>query len=162
MAYTVSVRLHRGAINTFLYAPGGPITRNVRKLGYDVRRVAQRRAPKDTGKLASSITVTTGSAPGMVYAEIGSNLPYALWRHEGTGIYGSGRPIRPVRARALRFKPGRRGGSAANRRAYADRGFVYRYSVKGTPGEPFLVHALTDVMGRYARIRGFRTGRRRR
>ena len=162
MAYTVTVKLHRSAINAFLYSPGGPITRNVRKLGHDVRRVAQRRVPKDTGKLASSITVTTGASMGLVYAEIGSNLPYALWRHEGTGIYGSGRPIRPKRARALRFKPGRRGGSAGNRRAYADRGYVYRYSVKGTVGEPYLVHALTDVMGRHARIRGFQTGRRRR
>jgi hypothetical protein len=161
MAYSVDVRLNHSEIATFLYTPAGPIVPATRRLGQRVQRVAIRRAPKDTGRLASSITVVVGSAPGFVYADIGSKVPYALWRHEGTGIYGSGRPIRPRTASRLRFKPGKtpRPQTDGYRPARADRrGYVYARQVRGTPGVPYLVSALTDVMGGAARIRSF--GRR--
>lgn len=157
MAYTVTTRLNRPAISQFLYTDAGPITRGARRLGQKVQREAKFLAPKDSGRLASSIGVVVGVAPGFVYAEIGSRLHYALWRHEGTGIYGTGRPIRPVRAKFMRFQPRRAAGRVAN----PNRGFVYARTVKGTPGKPYLVSALTHVMGAHARIRAFQ-GRSRR
>lgn len=152
MAYIVTTRLNRGEISQFLYTDAGPIVRGARKLGNDVQREAKFLAPKDTGRLASSIGVVVGVAPGFVYAEIGSRLRYALWRHEGTGVYGTGRPIRPVRATYLRFQPRRAAGRIADPR----RGYVYARSVRGTPGKPYLVGALTAVMGAHARIRTIR------
>lgn len=157
MAYTVTTRLNRPEIAQFLYTDAGPVTRGARKLGQKVQREATFLAPKDTGRLASSITVVVGSAPGFVYAEVGSRLFYALWRHEGTGIYGAGRPIRPRSAKFMRFQPRR----AAGRTANPLRPYVYARQVKGTPGKPYLVSALVGVMGAHARIRSFQ-GRSRR
>jgi hypothetical protein len=157
MAVIVTTHLNRAEIATFLYTPAGPIVRGARKLGKDVQREAKFLAPKDTGRLAASIGLVVGSAPGFVYAEIGSKVHYALWRHEGTGIYGTGRPIRPVRAKYLRFQPRRAAGRVADQR----RGYVYARSVRGTPGKPYLVGALTAVMGAHARIRTFSGGARR-
>lgn len=164
MAYTVTVDLHRANISAFLYTRAGPMVRAVGRWGRDVQRVARRRVDSDTGRLAASIRVETNSAPGFVYADIGSALRYAIWHHEGTGIYGSGRPIRPTRARVMRFKPGktprRTTLSGAPRRD--TRGVVYARKVKGQPPNPYLVSALNDVMGPVARIRSFQGRARRR
>lgn len=165
MAVTVTVDLNHAEIAAFLYSPGGPMARAVRRWGERVERAAVSLVPKDTGRLASSIEVSTGvtftgSTQGP-YADIGSKLDYAIWRHEGVGIYGSGRPIRPVRARRLRFKPGRRGGSPQDQARRARSGYVYARQVKGYPGVPYLVTALWTVMGPIARIRSFQ-GRQRR
>lgn len=159
MSFTVDVDLNRAAIDVFLYTPAGPIVRNVRTLGQRVQRSAIRRAPRDTGRLASSITVTVGSAPGFVFADIGSRVPYALAQHEGAGIFGRGRRIVPVRARVLRFKPSKRGATAEERERHAAEPFIYRPSVRGYPGTPYLTDALTEVMGSAARIRRLRTRR---
>lgn len=54
---------------------------------------------------------------------------YALYVHEGTGIYGpKGKRIRPVRAKALMFM--------------IDGQPVFRKSVKGMKGRPFLKQAM--------------------
>lgn len=165
MAYTVDVKLKHAEIAAFLYGPGSPVVRSVRGYGRQVQAVAMRRAPKDTGQLTTSIRVETGVAPGFVYADIGSPLHYAIWVHEGTGIYGPGRPIRPKRARAMRFKPGKTPPSRYLSGAPRSdpRNFVFAKQVKGQPGVPYLTSALTDVMSRVprARIRMFK-GRGRR
>lgn len=134
MAYTVDVDLNRGEIHALM-------VNRARLIGNKVQRVAQRRAPKATGALAGSIFTIVGSAPGFAFAEIGSLLDYAIWQHEGTGIYGpTGRPITPKRAKVMRFKPQRGIGPTKS-------GFVYARSVKGIPPTPFLVRALVDVVG---------------
>lgn len=165
MAYTVTVDLNRTEISAFLYTRAGPIVRNVTTLGQRVQRVAMRRVDHDTGKLAASIRVEVGSRPGFVYADIGSDLEYAIWHHEGTGIYGKrGRMIRPRSARFMRFKPGKtpRPTTSGYRPARPDtRGIVYARQVRGQPPNRYLTSALNDVMGPVARIRSFQ-GRARR
>jgi len=151
MAYTVTTHLNRPEIAQFLYTDAGPITRGARRLGQKVQREAKFLAPKDTGRLASSISVLVGVAPGIVYAEIGSRLNYAIWRHEGTGIYGPGRPIRPTHAKYLKFQPRRAPGRVAN----PNRAYIYARSVRGAPGKPYLTSALMAVVGAHARIRAF-------
>lgn len=96
---------------------------------------ARRRAPVDRGQLRGSIAVQFTTAPdGSPVARIGSNLPYAILVHEGTGIYGpTGRPIVPVRGRYLVFTP--RGAKRP----------VFATSVKGMRGRPFLRDALDDA-----------------
>lgn len=95
-----------------------------------VLNAARRAAPVDTGRLRASIAVSfTKSAQGPV-ARIGSNLPYAVFIHEGTGVYGPrGTPIRPTRARFLSWQP--RGGQR-----------VYAREVRGVRPRPFLADAL--------------------
>ncbi len=162
MSYTTSVELNRPEIYALL-------GNHVRRIGQRVQNVARRRAPKNTGKMAATITVVVGSAPGFVFADIGSFLSYAIWQHEGTGIYAGRGFIRPKRARFMKFKPGRpvgplQGGGKFTRGASAP-GYVYARKVRGIPPSPFLTSALSDVCGGFARIRFFgrsRGGARRR
>lgn len=65
---------------------------------------------------------------GGVWYEVGSDLEYAIFQHEGTQG-----PIVPRRAKVLRFQPG--GASA----------YVFRPRVRGVTGEPFLTDALRSL-----------------
>ncbi len=99
-----------------------------------VLNAARRLAPVDRGQLRASLHVEFTNGPAGPIARIGSNLPYALYVHEGTGVFGPrGAPIRPVRGRYLVFTP-----RGANRPVFAR-------SVKGMPGRPFLLQALNDA-----------------
>lgn len=148
MVVEVEVDLHRPAIYALLQ-------NRVSRIGDKVRNVARRRVPSDTYRLARSLHVIVGSAPGFVWADIGTNVYYGLWRHEGTGIYGRGTPIVPVRAKVLRFRPGKRGASFREKARHHASPFVYRNSVRGTPGSPFLTSALRDVVGSAGTVRSF-------
>jgi hypothetical protein len=159
MAVVVTVTLNQPEIYALL-------TDRIRRIGNKVQNVARRRAPKDTGALAVSLHTVVGAAPGFVFADIGSNLDYALWQHQGTGIYAGRGYIWPKRATMMRFKPGRqvgpvRGSGRFSRGRRNASGYVYARKVKGTPPNPFLVSALYSVVGGSGRIRSFsRRGRR--
>lgn len=59
----------------------------------------------NTGRMAEDINVTrlgTGSAMVAAY-QVSADTPYAVYQEEGRG------PVRPVRAKALRFSPKRSG-----------------------------------------------------
>jgi phage gpG-like protein len=91
------------------WAPNAPITIEIK---------GSSRPGIDTGKLRNSITADEATP---VSIRVGTNLNYARWFQEGTGIYGPrGEPIRPVRAKALAF------------------GGHFFKSVKGQPPRPFL------------------------
>jgi hypothetical protein len=100
----------------------------------EVANAARRRCPVDNGQLRASIrsqVITHGSE---TIGEVYSDLEYAAYVHEGTGIYGpSGRPIRPVRARVLSWQ--QRGV-----------GRVYAREVRGQRPQPFLANALAEVV----------------
>jgi hypothetical protein len=124
------------------------------RIGRQIANRAKEYCPVDEGRLRSSIThLVTVNPGGGVTVRVGSPLAYARWRHEGTGIYGPHRsPIVPVTAQALKFRPsGRVLGPmpAGARRPSANRRgpFIFRKSVKGSPGSPFLTQALEDVFG---------------
>lgn len=154
MPYTVSVELHHAEIRALLM-------NRARRIGNRVQNVARRRAPKDTGRLAASISVVVGAAPGFVYATIGTRLDYGMWTHEGTGIYGPRR--RRITAKGggfMRFQPGRsigpvRGSGSFGRGPSRPNALVYARSVKGQPGTHYLVNALVSVVGSGGRIRRF-------
>jgi phage gpG-like protein len=99
-----------------------------------VLNAARRLAPVDRGQLRASLTVEYANGPGGPIARIGSNLPYAIFVHEGTGLFGPrGMPITPKRGRFLVFTP--RGASKP----------VFARSVRGMPGRPFLLQALKEA-----------------
>lgn len=109
-------------------------------IGQGVRRAAGRvrdRAKQnittsgrvDTGKLRNSIRSEAKSAtPGRIFYEVGSDLHYAIYQHEGTQG-----PIYPKRARVLRFSP--KGSSS----------FIFRPSVSGIEGVHYLTKALATL-----------------
>lgn len=145
------VELHRQNISSVMATAAG---RWGERVGRQIANAAKARCPVDDGRLRSSIThLVTARPGGGVIVQVGSPLAYARWRHEGTGIYGPHRtPIVPVTAKALKFKgsgrvigplrPGQSRPSKSNRG-----GFIFRTSVKGSPGSPFLADALEEVFG---------------
>lgn len=52
------------------------------EVGIDAEKIAAENAPVDTGRLSASITHALDPAEPAVY--IGTNVPYALYVHEGT------------------------------------------------------------------------------
>lgn len=82
----------------------------------------------DTGAMRNSIVGRRlRQGRGGVWYEVGSDLTYTLYQHEGT----TG-PIVPRRATVLRFQS--KGGS-----------FVFPKQVRGVTGEPFLTDALQSL-----------------
>lgn len=148
-----SHRLDLGAIRVLLTSPERGVAQNLLLRGLLVETAAKRNlagvgGPKriDTGRLRASITTQlvrdVGGGPAVV---IGTNVKYALYVHEGTGIYGpKGKPIRPRQAKALRFKLPR-GTLVKQTRKKGKKGrgnWIYAKEVKGIPPNHFLTNAL--------------------
>jgi hypothetical protein len=62
---------------------------------------------------------------------VATSIKYAKWVNDGTGIYGSGKPITPKRAKYLRFEIGGR--------------VIYAKSVKGQKGQKYVEKTLTQT-----------------
>lgn len=124
------------ALEHLLRSPQKGVYKDMFKRALKVQAAARRNlnsSPRriDTGALRASIYVKPISVGGYPGFRIGTPLKYARFVHDGTGVYGpKGRPIRPVRAKHLRFKPK---GSAR---------YVYAKEVKGMRPNPFLKNAL--------------------
>lgn len=94
-----NVVLDAPAVDRLLQGPDGPVARAVFDAATRVQLAARAQVGKDTRDLERSIVKRPFTAPGgEVGVAVGSSLPYALVHHEGHG------PIRPVRARVLRFQ----------------------------------------------------------
>lgn len=79
---------------------------------------------------------------------IGSNLPYAIWVHEGTGIYAGKGYITPKRSTLLRWPNKNNSGSGSRRYSGGATGkYVFAKRVKGVRGRPFLRDALPAAAG---------------
>ena len=97
-----------------------------------ISRGGEMRAEK-TGNLKHSIGTTVTRRGGNERVIVYAARKYAEFVHKGTGIYGPlKRPIRPVRAKALRFKIGGE--------------VMFRRSVKGMRPRPFLTRAVQKII----------------
>jgi hypothetical protein len=147
---TASVRwqINRAALTPRALGQVEGLTSGIRRRCDRVRNQAVRNCPADTGLLRSSLTVEVTVTDAGPVGRIGTNLPYGRYVHDGTGVFGpKGRPIRPVRARFLRWPVtnnayretgGRRrykGGSTAR--------YAFAKQVRGVKGRPFLRDALS-------------------
>ena len=145
--FSFSTQLHPEAIAQLTSSPNGAVAKALLRRGLLVETAAKRNldgnanAPKrvDTGRLRSSIATTLSIEDGKPVVSVGTNVFYARFVHDGTGIYGPRhRIITPVRRRVMRFKPkvllpGRRRGRG---------GFVYTRRVIGMRPNHFLRDAL--------------------
>lgn len=151
------VEINRAQMQATLATAGGQWGN---RTGRQIVNVAKRLCPVDEGRLRSSINYVVTITPNRVIVNVGSPLEYAIYRHNGTGIYGPKRtPIRPVSAKALKFETPKGAGPmrpGQRRPAKGRRGYVYARSVRGIQGSPFLSDALTEVMGRQNITRPFR------
>ena len=138
-----SQRLDPTAIAKLLTTPQGGVARDMLRRGLLVETQAKRNiggvgGPRrvDTGRLRASISTQLLMRNGVPAVVVGTNVFYALWVHNGTGVYGPAhRLIRPKRARRLKFKP-----SGQNT-------YVYARFVVGMKPNPFLRNALPAARG---------------
>ena len=63
-------------------AIGRAVILGLEEIGIDAERIAAENAPVDTGRLSASITHVLDPEEPAVY--VGTNVPYALYVHEGT------------------------------------------------------------------------------
>lgn len=138
------VILNTQEINKLLQSPSGAVAQDLLIRGNRVKNAAQRLCPVDQGRLRASISTELAFDEGELVVRVGTNVDYAIYVHNGTGIYGpEKRPIVPVRAKALRWA--QRNNSGRGRRRYRNGstdGYVYSKRSKGTRGRPFLTKAL--------------------
>lgn len=153
MSYRTTVTLHDAQIEALF---SGPIRRAVERVVNEGHRLSRAAIPRDTGQLARTLqkgVERRGAPDGDLFGWWGSAEKYALWVHNGTGIFGpTGTPIRPKRAKFLVFVPsgknvGARQLGDPRRRAKSRRtGAVFARSVVGQPRTPFLVEPFRIVM----------------
>jgi hypothetical protein len=158
MPIGVTITLNRDQVQALLHSPGGPIVADLYRRGNNVRNQALANMRSmgignkvGHGQLAGSIVVEPIMRGDLPAVRIGSRLPYAIFVHEGTGIYGPrGTVIRARNGGVLRWPTinqgaGYSGGRYQGRRRYkggAQHGYTFARFVRGVPGRPFLVEAL--------------------
>jgi hypothetical protein len=138
-----SQRLDTAAIRVLLTSPRRGVVQDLLRRGLLVETQAKRNlggigGPKriDTGRLRASIATQLVTRDGEPAVIVGTNVFYARYVHDGTGVWGPRhRLIRPVRRKRLRFKP--KGSSR----------FVYARFVVGMRPNAFLKNALPAARG---------------
>jgi hypothetical protein len=145
-ATRIVVTVDQTAVREYVTSPSGPVYRFVEEKAKAVQQSAKRYCPSASGALRNSIDIQMLISAMTVYALVGSRLGYAIYVHEGTGIYGPRHAmIFPVKGKFLVFTPS--GGSAgswgqAGSGSGGAGGTVFARSVKGIPSTPFLYQAM--------------------
>jgi hypothetical protein len=134
-------KINTAQVNYILKSADGPVARDLLKRGIRVQSRARRNlggatgsGPRriDTGLLRSSIHTNLMTSGSQLVMRVGSGQYYALWVHDGTGIYGPrARKIKPRTAKYLVFRWKKMGNKK-----------VFFKSVKGMPPNPYLKNAL--------------------
>jgi len=127
---------------SLLRSPSGGVMIDLQRRANRILNAARSTVPVDQGHLRASLhsePITIDGNPGY---RIGSPLEYAIYVHEGTGIYGKGAPIKP-RGRYLVW-PAKNNSGQGNRRYSGGKTskFIFAKEVRGSPGRPFLKDAL--------------------
>lgn len=124
------------ALHVLLTSPDGAVAKDLFRRGVKVQNKAKKNLQRDprrvnTGNLRSRIHVQLITIGGVPVVRVGTNVFYAVFVHDGTGIYGpKGVPIRPRVAKVLSWKT--RGGRR-----------VFARQVKGMKPNPFLKNAVS-------------------
>lgn len=150
MPARITVTVDQQAVKTFLTSPSGPVYQFVDTKAKAVSATARNLCPPGNGTLSGSIGYTMYVAGSMVYAQVGSRLPYAVYVHEGTGIYGPKHTyITPVHGKYLVFTPGGTSMGVAGEASGSTGstgGTVFAKKVKGIPASLFLYRAMLQEL----------------
>ena len=134
------------AVQQLLTGTNGAVYRDMLRRGLLVETKAKTNLQSDpsrvdTGRLRGSIRARMITLDGVPTARVGTNVEYALFVHDGTGIYGPrGQYIVPVNKSVLRWKTKGMGKSSAN-------GYTYAKKSSGMRPNPFLKNALSAAAG---------------
>lgn len=144
-------RLDRTAIQRLLTSPEGGVAKDMFRRGLRVETKAKQLLgsdPKrvDTGRLRASINTQAYTVNGKPVVAVGTDVEYATYVHEGTGLYGPrAQYIVPVNKQVLRWKT--RGRGQAARRKAGTGGYTFAMRSAGMRPNPFLKNALSAARG---------------
>lgn len=134
----VEITINDAEVDRLLRSADGDVYKAVERVVLATRNLAVSMAPVDDGPLRASLRTRMQATSREVKGWVYSNLEYALYVHEGTGIYGPrGQPIRPKRGQYLVFE-------ARNART-TPRGrgnLVFAREVRGQRPQRYLLNAL--------------------
>lgn len=129
-------KLDKQQLAVLLRSPQGVVAKNMLARGVRVASQAKKnleRPPRrvNHGVLRASISAQLVMVNNLPAVRVGSNVKYAIYVHDGTGLYGpKATPIKPLRAKALAF-------NVKNKSKK-----VFAKSVKGMKPNPFLRDAI--------------------
>ena len=140
-------RVNPQGMAKLLQSPQGLVWRDIHRRANNVLNLARVKCPVDQGKLRQSLAVEMRSVNGQPVGRVGTNVEYALYVHEGTGLYGERkRMIVPVNRKALRWATVNNSGRGRRRyKAGATGAYTFSKYSRGFPGRPFLRDALNQV-----------------
>lgn len=131
MTVNIKINIKKAKIKKMFSDPKGPLARGMLKKAKQVERRAKRLVPVNHGLLRASITARVVYRGSLPIGQVGTKVKYAIYVHEGTGIYGPrGTPITPKKSPFLVFKP------------KGSKNYIRVKSVKGMKATPFLRDAL--------------------
>jgi|SRR5689334_5422776 len=111
MSAFVTHKLDASALRQLLTGRQGAVARDMLRRGMKVESAAKKNlagSPSriNTGRLRASITTELVMlSTGVPAARVGTNVSYAIYVHNGTGIFGPrGQMIVPVNRRVLRWR----------------------------------------------------------
>lgn len=134
--------IDQAALNRVIRSPDGPVARDMLRRGKRVEGVARRSVRVDTGRLRSSIHTELRVISAVPVARVGTDVSYARFVHDGTGLYGPRRKmITPKKGRYMVFTV-RGGGSGGRITTGAGGRVVFARQVRGQTPNPFLTIAL--------------------
>jgi len=90
------VVLHNPALNRLLVSPSGQVSAHMVRQGILVANRAKALCPVDTGRLRSSIAVTTDPTSSGLVVSVGSNVEYAGYVENGTSRMRARPYLRPA------------------------------------------------------------------
>lgn len=124
--FQFDIEIDEEALQQFLERGIAAVAKATELTAIDLWGNIRAEAPVDEGRLAGSFTLDQVSDEEW---RIATDVLYALFVHEGTGIYGpTGMPITPVSASVLVFQ--------------GDAGMVFAKSVSGSPPNPYVDRAM--------------------
>lgn len=136
---TITHKLNYAAMQALLTSPDGGVIKDLLRRGLKVESQAKRNLgsnPKrvNTGRLRSDVKTTIVTFGGKPRVRVGTSLKYAIFVHEGTGLYGPlHHLIVPKNKKALRWKS--KGGKGK-------KGYTFSKWSRGMQPNPFLRNAL--------------------
>lgn len=143
MTAHLSHRIDDRAVQALLTSPQGGVIKDLLRRGLKVESKAKlnlQTEPRrvNTGRLRGNIRTTLVSFSGKPAVRVGTSVYYALYVHDGTGLYGPKHAlIYPKRRKVMRWKAG-----------YGKKGgYAYARHTKGMRPNPFLRNALKAAKG---------------
>jgi bacteriophage HK97-gp10 putative tail-component len=136
--------VNQATLRDILQSPNGAVAKDMLRRAIRVQGAAKKNlndTPRriDTGRLRASITYELSLAGRRWRARIGTNVEYARYVHDGTGLYGPRHQyIVPRNRKVLRWVSRGAGKSGKG-------GYTYAMRSSGFPGNPFLRNALKAV-----------------